>query len=35
MLRRLIQTGLLVAAVAAVAGVAYGAIPSSNGTITA
>lgn len=35
MLRRIIQTGLVAAAVAAVAGVAYGAIPSANGTITA
>jgi hypothetical protein len=34
-LRRLIQTGLAVAAVAAVASVAYGAIPSADGTITA
>jgi hypothetical protein len=35
MLRRLIQTVLAVAALGAVAGVAYGAIPSSDGTITA
>jgi hypothetical protein len=35
MFRRLIQTVVAVVAVAAVASVAYGAIPSSNGTITA
>lgn len=35
MLRKIFQTGLVVAAVAAIASVAYGAIPSSNGTITA
>jgi hypothetical protein len=35
MFRRLIQTIAAVTAVAAVASVAYGAIPSSNGTITA
>ena len=35
MLRRIIQTGLVAAAVAAVASVAYGAVPSANGTISA